>query len=52
MAATPGQPVALGRVTLPAGRFEITVEPTAIKGDELMRLRALQLTPVKSLSTR
>ena len=43
---TPDGPVALGRVTLPAGAFTISVEATSIKGPELFRLRALRLTPV------
>ena len=43
---TPGQPVALGRVTLPPGRFDIAVEGTAIQGGELMRLRGLHLSLV------
>ena len=43
---TPAAPVPLGRVTLPAGRFDIAVRATAIKGDELLRLRAIRLTPV------
>ena len=42
---TPAAPVSLGRVSLPAGNFDIVVEGTAIKGEELMRLRALTLTP-------
>ena len=45
VAETPSAPVSLGRVSLPAGNFDIVVEGTAIKGDELMRLRALTLTP-------
>lgn len=36
----------LGRVSLETGRFEIAVEPVEIRGAELMRLRALTLTPV------
>jgi hypothetical protein len=43
---TPAGPVPLGRVSLPAGRFDITVRAAAIKGEELLRLRAIQLTPV------
>ena len=46
---TPAGPVPLGRVSLPAGRFDIAVRATAIKGDELMRLRALRLTPSGSM---
>ena len=42
---TPAAPVSLGRVTLPAGNFEIAVEPTKIQGDELLRLRSVTLTP-------
>jgi hypothetical protein len=45
VAETPSAPVPLGRVSLPAGNFDIVVEGTAIKGEELMRLRALTLTP-------
>jgi hypothetical protein len=45
VAETPSAPVSLGRVSLPAGNFDIVVEGTAIKGEELMRLRALTLTP-------
>ncbi len=37
----------LGRVRLAPGRFEIAVEPRVIKGWELMRLRAITLTPVR-----
>jgi alpha-L-fucosidase len=36
----------LGRVALEPGAFEIAVEATAIKGDELMRLRAVTVAPV------
>jgi alpha-L-fucosidase len=39
-------PVALGRVTLPPGSFEIAVEATKIQGGELFRLRGLTLTAV------
>jgi alpha-L-fucosidase len=42
---TPASPIPLGRVSLPAGSFAISVEATAIQGPELMRLRALRLTP-------
>jgi hypothetical protein len=45
VAETPAAPVPLGRVSLPAGNFDIVVEGTTIKGEELMRLRALTLTP-------
>jgi alpha-L-fucosidase len=41
-------PVALGRVTLEPGSFDVTVEGTKIAGDELLRLRAVTLTPVAS----
>jgi hypothetical protein len=37
----------LGRVTLPPGRFEIRVSAGEISGQELMRLRAVTLTPVR-----
>jgi alpha-L-fucosidase len=43
---TPRAPVALGRVTLAPGTFDVSVEPTKISGSELMRLRALVLRPV------
>jgi alpha-L-fucosidase len=43
---TPSAPVSLGRVSLPAGAFEIAVEATNIQGGELFKLRALTLTPV------
>jgi alpha-L-fucosidase len=43
---TPAGPVSLGRVSLPAGRFDIAVRATEIKGEELLRLRAIRLTPV------
>ena len=43
---TPAAPVALGRVTLPAGSHTITVRATAIIGGELLRLRGLRLTPI------
>ena len=43
---TPAGPVPLGRVSLPAGRFDITVRAAAIKGEELLRLRGIVLTPV------
>ena len=42
----PGPGASLGRVSLPAGSFEIAVEGTSIKGGELFKLRALTLTPV------
>jgi alpha-L-fucosidase len=42
---TPAAPVSLGRVSLPAGAFDIFVRATAIEGGELFRLRALRLTP-------
>jgi alpha-L-fucosidase len=45
-------PLSLGRVTLPAGTFEIAVEPTRIQGPELFRLRAVTLTPVSEAITR
>jgi hypothetical protein len=45
VAESSGAPVSLGRVTLPAGNLEITVQGTKLQGDELMRLRALTLTP-------
>jgi alpha-L-fucosidase len=47
---TPAGPVPLGRVSLPAGRFDIRVQATAIKGEELLRLRGLRLTPSGSIS--
>jgi hypothetical protein len=43
---TPGRPVGLGRVRLEPGAFEIAVEAVDIRGDELMRLRSVVLTPV------
>ena len=43
---TPSAPVALGRVQVPTGRSELRVEADSIAGGELMRLRALTLTPV------
>jgi hypothetical protein len=36
----------LGRVTLTAGQHEIRITPTRMRGSELMRLRALTLTPM------
>jgi alpha-L-fucosidase len=41
-------PQSLGKVTLPAGAFEISVEPIQISGGELLRLRSLTLTPTKN----
>jgi alpha-L-fucosidase len=52
VAPAPKGPLSLGRVTLPAGSFEIAVEPTRIQGPELFRLRALTLTPVSEAITR
>jgi alpha-L-fucosidase len=49
--ATKG-PVTLGRVTLPAGTFDITVTGTMIQGGELFRLRGLSLAPVSEAITR
>jgi hypothetical protein len=46
--STAKSPQPLGKVTLPAGAFEISVEPIQISGGELLRLRSLTLTPVKS----
>jgi hypothetical protein len=43
---TPSEILNLGRVTLEPGPVEIAVEPTKIQGGELMRLRALTLTPI------
>jgi hypothetical protein len=43
---TPSEILNLGRVTLDPGPVEIAVEPTKIQGGELMRLRALTLTPI------
>jgi alpha-L-fucosidase len=37
--------VALGRVKLPPGEYEIAVKPTDIRGGELMRLFHVSLTP-------
>ncbi len=36
----------LGTITLPAGEFTLTVKPTDLGGESLMRLRQLELTPV------
>jgi hypothetical protein len=47
VAKTPGAPVSLGKVSLPAGSFDISVEATRIAGGELMRLRGLVLRPVR-----
>jgi hypothetical protein len=47
---TPGDPVPFGRVSLPAGRLDITVGGTTIKGQELLRLRGIRLTPVAAVS--
>jgi alpha-L-fucosidase len=44
---TPGRPIPLGRVELSPGAFEIAVQPTLLKGGELMRLRGVTLTPVR-----
>jgi alpha-L-fucosidase len=40
--------VPLGEVSLPAGAFDIVVKPSAITGTELVRLRAVTLTAVKT----
>ena len=48
---TPAAPVPLGRVTLEPGVFDITVRGTALKGEELMRLRSLRLTPVSVIGS-
>ena len=40
------QIIALGRVSLPPGSFEIKVSPAKINGGELLRLRSLELKPV------
>jgi alpha-L-fucosidase len=45
---TSRSPQPLGKVTLPAGAFEISVEPIQISGGELLRLRSLTLTPAKN----
>jgi alpha-L-fucosidase len=45
---TPTAPIVLGKVTLEPGKFEIVVTPTKIVGGELVKLRGLTLTPVKS----
>ena len=47
VAPTPAGPVPLGRVSLPAGRFDVTVGGQEIKGEELLRLRGIRLTPVR-----
>jgi alpha-L-fucosidase len=47
---TPAGPIPLGRVSLPAGRFDIRVQAAAIKGEELLRLRAIRLTPARSVT--
>jgi len=39
--------VTLGDVSLEPGTFEVRVKPTMIKGDELMRLHAVTLIPLK-----
>jgi alpha-L-fucosidase len=52
VAETPAAPVPLGRVALPAGSFTLAVRPTAIRGPELLRLRAIVLTPVAGLARR
>ncbi len=38
----------VGEITLEPGTFTIAIRPTSIAGEELMRLRRLQLTPVPS----
>jgi alpha-L-fucosidase len=48
VAAGTFQTVPLGRVSLEAGEVDIKVLATAIKGGELMRLRALRLEPADS----
>jgi alpha-L-fucosidase len=47
VAKTPGAPVSLGKVSLPAGSFDLSVEATRIAGGELMRLRGLVLRPLR-----
>jgi alpha-L-fucosidase len=47
VAPTPAAPVSLGKISLEPGKMEIAVEPGKIAaGTELLRLRALTLTPV------
>jgi alpha-L-fucosidase len=41
------QIVSLGRVSLPPGNFEIKVAAAKISGDEFVRLRSLELKPVR-----
>ena len=43
---TPTDIIKLGRVTVTPGPVEIAVEATKIQGGELLRLRAITLTPV------
>jgi alpha-L-fucosidase len=43
---TPTEILNLGRVTVEPGVVEIAIEPVKIQGGELMRLRALTLTPI------
>jgi hypothetical protein len=52
VAKTPAAPVALGRISLPAGAFEIAVEGTKIQGGELFKLRGLTLTPAGEALSR
>ena len=40
--------VSLGRVTLAPGKYEIAVRPVDIKGNELMRLFYVSLSPVQA----
>src|SRR5262249_12226870 len=40
------QTLALGEISLPAGSSEIKILPAALKGGELMQLRALELKTV------
>ncbi len=49
---TPAAPVSLGKVSLPAGSFEIAVEATKIQGGELFKLRGLTLTPAGEAVSR
>jgi alpha-L-fucosidase len=46
VAPTPEKAVQLGEVQLAPGRFEIAVRATEITGQELFRLRSIELTPL------
>ncbi len=39
--------VVVGEIDLPAGEFTLSIRPTDLAGGELMRLRLLELTPVR-----